>query len=100
MNEDCKPRKVALTSVWSHHQEKVKYPNQQERVLQILKGKILTSRQIHCEMCKTKSLDLSSARRAVTNLIDQTKIVVDRLDKCNVTGKTVKFYKLPCETLF
>lgn len=97
MNGQGQLRNTAITSIWSHIEEIVKgtYPKQETQVKMILEEQELNSRQIHHEMCRRfKYLDVSSCRRAITGLLGSEEIEVSKLDKCPITGKTVRFYKI------
>ncbi|HMQ47942.1 MAG TPA: hypothetical protein PKA00_11155 [Saprospiraceae bacterium] len=98
MNIVKKRRKTAYTSIVSHGEEIASgnYKTQESQILRILEGgRVMNKRQIHKEMCaRFKPLDPSSAARAINMLVNNERIVIDKLDKCPYTGKTVRFYKI------
>lgn len=97
MNTAKRERQTAITSIWSHIEEQRKgtYLTQIAQAKLVLENRELNSRQIHSEIIEQfKYLDLSSCRRAITKLYQQDEIFVSKLDKCPITGKTVRFYKL------
>jgi len=87
---------IALTSILSKEGEikKGNFNAQEVQVLKVLSGdKVLTSRQIHTLMEKPPT-DISSTRRAITNLKGKGLIFVPDRANCKITGRLVRRYQI------
>ena len=88
---------VTATSKASFQVEVANFATQEEAVKHLLGERIMTGRQIAYATMRYynnqgKAIDMSSVRRAVSNLKKKGEIVVMKTDKCPTTKKTVEWY--------
>jgi len=96
INLKIRGKTIALTSILLKEGEikKGNFNAQEVQVLKVLSGdRILTSRQIHTLMEKPPT-DISSTRRAITNLKGKGLIFVPDRANCKITGKLVRRYQI------
>lgn len=72
-----------------------------KQILEILKDKEMTTREIAQELYKrhyTNTADVNNARPRITELEDLGFVVTDKTTKCNITNKEVAVYRETTET--
>lgn len=71
-----------------------------KQILEILKDKEMTTREIAQELHKkhyTNTADVNNARPRVTELEKLRLVIADKTKKCNVTNKEVAVYRITTE---
>lgn len=72
-----------------------------KQILEILKGKEMTTREIAQELYNrkyTNTADVNNARPRITELEDLGFVTTDKTKKCNITNKEVAVYRETTET--
>jgi len=72
-----------------------------KQILEILKDKEMTTREIAQELYKrryTNTADVNNARPRITELEDLGFVITDKTTKCNITNKEVAVYREATET--
>lgn len=72
-----------------------------KQILEILKNKELTTREMAQELYKrgyTNTADVNNTRPRITELEDLGSVITDKTKKCDVTNKEVAVYRETTET--
>lgn len=90
-----------MTRHKSYEDMKEHLSERHKQILEILKGKEMTTREIAQELYKsgyTNTADVNNARPRVTELESLGFVTTDKSRKCNITNKEVAVYRETTET--
>ena len=85
-----------MTRHKSHEDMKEHLSERHKQILEILKGKEMTTREIAQELYNrkyTNTADVNNARPRITELEDLGFVTTDKTKKCNITNKEVAVYR-------
>ena len=90
-----------MTRHKSYEDMKEHLSERHKQILEILKGKEMTTREIAQELYNrkyTNTADVNNARPRITELEDLGFVTTDKTKKCNITNKEVAVYRETTET--
>lgn len=85
-----------MTRHKSYEDMKEHLSERHKQILEILKGKEMTTREIAQELYRkgyTNTADVNNARPRVTELESLGFVIIDKTKKCNITNKEVAVYR-------